>query len=229
MTDSIKIFSATNVIITRVGDTGREKYLPSKVTITTVKSRDNKGWIVAKNHAGNSLNFNGIVPGGMPVKANRDDLSVWFGKVPSLSYVDKRGKPIPTLWCFRFSSEHDFECFYGLMLVLAKLGEQINRQEPHHLLEHVAKKTNNNYDASDDASATSDEGSVNLLLDDDTSHDADADDDDSNRSSPAAASSSSSYGSAESPVFAESQNIFASLALESSYGDASCFSPLVED
>lgn len=98
--DELTILQLDNVIISRVGDSGEEEFEPATVKISTVCSRDMKGWIVAKNHFGHCLVFNAIVPSGAPIQMFKEDCCVRFGKVPSLSYVNKLGKPIPTIWKF---------------------------------------------------------------------------------------------------------------------------------
>ena len=220
--DAVEVFFATNVVISRIGNSGEETYLPSNVTVWTVKSRQNKGWVVARNLAGNSLNFNAIIPGKLPVQANDGDRSIRFGKVPSLSYTNEKGKAIPTIWCFKFGNKKSYEAFYGLLLTFAALADAVNSLPLSQPLFDVPEEisqvvdegaTEETVDEATEAtsgnnvsgeSSTNEHGSVNLLND-------------------STDESAASYGSAASPVFAESQDIYASLGRDR---DASYFSPL---
>ena len=67
--DAIDVFFSTDVIVAHIGDSGEEVYEPANVHISTVTSRDNKGWVVSRNLAGNALVFNAIIPGNVPVLA----------------------------------------------------------------------------------------------------------------------------------------------------------------
>ena len=102
--DEIVIFYAGNVTFQRIGNSGEETYEPGYVTIQTDKRQDWKGWVIARNHAGNVLIFNAMIPGGMPIVGYKDTLSVCFGKIPSLLYINYEGKSIPTLWKATFCS-----------------------------------------------------------------------------------------------------------------------------
>ena len=124
--DEIVIFYANNVIFERIRDSGKERYEPGYVTIRADKRHNWKGWIISRNFAGNVLIFNGMIPGGVPIVAYEDSLSIRFGKVPSLSYVDGRRKPIPTLWKVTFTTKKDFEVCFGLMKVFSRLADAVN-------------------------------------------------------------------------------------------------------
>ena len=139
--DVINVFFASNVVVSRVGDTGEEVYEPGNVQVSTVTSRDNKGWVVSRNFARNALIFNAIVPGNVPVLAFKKEWKVRFGKVPSLSYVDKKNKPIPTVWCFKFNNDRDFEHFFGLIHVFSKLGKVVNELPPDSTISRIAAPT----------------------------------------------------------------------------------------
>ena len=128
--DEIVIFYADNVTFQRIGNSGEETYEPGYVTIRTDKRRDWKGWVIARNHAGNVLIFNAMIPGGVPIVGYENTLSVRFGKVPSLSYVNDEGKPIPTLWKATFRSTREFQQFFGLMKVFAHLADVVNKNAP---------------------------------------------------------------------------------------------------
>ena len=124
--DNIKVFSATNVVVSRIGNSGEETYEPANVDVYACKKRDMKGWIVSRNLAGNVLVFNAIIPGNCPVLPSDRQPAVRIGKIPSLSYLNADDKPIPTIWKFLFKNYHDFEFFFGLMLVFSRLGHEVN-------------------------------------------------------------------------------------------------------
>ena len=89
--DDLTLATFFNVIVTRIGNTGKETYEPATITFKSVRSKGLKGWIVRRNTAGNALVFNAYVPSGIPVLlGNRR--TVRFGKVPSLSFVSKNGQ-----------------------------------------------------------------------------------------------------------------------------------------
>ena len=126
--DEIVVAVFHNVVISRIGVGGvNEVYEPSKLTVYTVKSRGCKGWFVARNPAGNSLNFNAYIPGGCPVLMNEQKREIYFGKVPSLSFVDKRGKGIPTMWTFKLRNNAALESLYGLLVLFSKLAAAVNK------------------------------------------------------------------------------------------------------
>ena len=125
--DLIEVFSAEHVIISCIMDSGEEKFEPANIWFYTKKDQEMKGQIVGRNLAGNALAFNAIVPGNVPVVGDNKGLAVHFGKVPSLSYVNDDGLPIPTLWKFKFNYRAEFEAFFGLMLTFSKLGWAVNK------------------------------------------------------------------------------------------------------
>ena len=124
--DELPVFSSTGVIISRIGDSGEEVYYPGNLSMYSVKSRSFKGWIVARNYAGNALIFNAIIPGNLAIRAFDDELAIRFGKIPSLSYTDKRNKPIPTLWCAKMPTVDDFHKFFGLLNAFSQLAKAVN-------------------------------------------------------------------------------------------------------
>ena len=133
--DDLSVFFSNSVVFSRIGNSGEEQYYPGTMTIFSIKSRDFKGQIVARNYAGNVLIFNGMIPGNVPVIPFPDELVIRFGKVPSLSYVNEAGKPIPTLWKIKFSLADDFKKCFSLMLLFSHHGHVVNR------LADVEKKT----------------------------------------------------------------------------------------
>ena len=124
--DAIKVFFAHNVIVTWIGNSGEEEYELANLAVYTCRHCDMKGWVVARNLAGNVLVFNAIIPGCVPVHANPHKLKVTIGKVPSLSYTNAKGKAIPTIWTFQLSLFQEFKAFFGLLLLFTRLGKEVN-------------------------------------------------------------------------------------------------------
>ena len=72
-----------------------------------------KAWVVARG-TGRRIVFNGIIPHGMPFGFVKGcPKQIIFGKVPSTTYVDEdnKHKPIPTFWKFGFSLKADKDKF----------------------------------------------------------------------------------------------------------------------
>ena len=138
----ITLATFSNVIIYKIGEKGaKHKYEPSKVTIYTNRSRSYKGWIIARNHAGNSMNFNAYIPGNCPIVLKEKQREIYFGKVPSLSFVNKAGKPIPTMWTFKMANDKDLQSVYGFLLMFAKLAAVVNALPPPTTLFSKKKRT----------------------------------------------------------------------------------------
>ena len=223
--DELLVFESNHVVITRIGTSGEQRYEPGYVRIYAIKGRDYKGWIVSRNWAENSLNFSGIIVGGMPSFGDNKKLSVHFGKMPSTSYVNEEGKAIPTKWEFEFRNNDDYTKFFHLLQTFSHLGWVVNKLadatcQPKKLFpgkENVMAKKNNDNDISTDSS-------TNLL---DTSDDTDDEGagkyieqekkekkekksilDDSIFSDDV---STSTFGS---PIFAQSQDVLSSLGMK---------------
>ena len=159
-----------NVIIFKIGEKGaKHKYEPSKLSIYTDRVLSHKGWFVARNLAGNSLNFNAYIPGNCPVLLKELHREIYFGKVPSLSCVNEAGKPIPTMWTFKMGSRADMESVYGFLTMFGKLAATVNELSPPTT---IAMKPRRRLQATSPAESSS-STSVNLL---ETSND-DLDDD----------------------------------------------------
>ena len=94
--------------------------------VLTALDKENKGWIISRNDAKNVLLFNALVPGGIPIRIIPTTLNLRVGKVPSLSYCDMRGKPIPTFWDFRFTKFDKLKRFYGLLVTFSRLTDVVN-------------------------------------------------------------------------------------------------------
>ena len=109
--NEVLIASFEHVRIWRLGESGREDFEPATLKMFTVKDRDMKCHGVARNLAGNALIFNAIVPGNLCIKAYDNDISVTVAKIPSSTYVSRDGKPIPTIWNFKFLSSDLLENF----------------------------------------------------------------------------------------------------------------------
>ena len=245
--DELVIFKARNVTIFRIDSVGERPYEPAHVEVRTVLSRSCKGWIVARNDAGNSLQFNGIIPGNMPCFVDRSKgYSVRFGKMPSESYKTDKGKSIPTLWLFKFGNESDLERFFGLLHVFSKLGSAVNKLEeikqsqkepprPTNLFGDranivqqgrkgqenkltVKKNTRKIHTPAAEASpAMSDQSSVNYLAEDE---DEDEDEDGYNYKVNRDVGKVASYKhnyQPDSPEFAPSQDIYAGLGRRNPY------------
>ena len=159
-----------NVIIFKIGEKGaKHKYEPSKLSIYTDRVLSHKGWFVARNLAGNSLNVNAYIPGNCPVLLKELHREIYFGKVPSLSCVNEAGKPIPTMWTFKMGSRADMESVYGFLTMFGKLAATVNELSPPTT---IAMKPRRRLQATSPAESSS-STSVNLL---ETSND-DLDDD----------------------------------------------------
>lgn len=222
---NLRVFYAEDVIISRIGNTGEEVYEPANVSVYTAKNRSMKGWIVARNGAGNVLAFNAIVPGNMPSRAFEEDRSVHFGKVPSLSYVDGLGKPIPTLWRFKFNDHDAFQHFFGLVQTFSELAKLANMHSPPSPTTKLPTKIEGRDNSLTDAS-------VNLLDDISNDEGSNRKDDDEKKNDDSFFSGDGSDDFA-SPIFAQSQDISASL-LHNRYArpvpfNLDCFSPFSDD
>ena len=122
-----------------------------------------KGWIVARNLAGNVFVFNGIIPRRVSVQANPHHFNVTIGKVPNFSYINAKSKLIPTISMFKLPFCQEFEAFYGFMLSFSRLGQEVNTNGNASL---VPPYNNNIFPAIAIATATSTENndkSKNLL------------------------------------------------------------------
>ena len=143
------------------------------------------------------MQFNAIVPGGVVVRGDEESLVVWLAKVPSLTYLNAKGKPIPTIWSFSLPNEEDYNAFLGLMYLFSRLGLEVNKNIA--IPPPAVPVTKTKVLPPTRASITSSpEKSVNLLSSDTE------DEEDEN-------SGAESYGTSDSPIFAESQDVYASL------------------
>ena len=124
--ENLPVFCGSNVIVTRIGDTGFETYKPANLVVYSMGKNDEKGWIVARNLAGNALVINAMIPGGLIINTD-DSCAICVAKLASLSYISKAGKPIPTIWKFRFTNPSDYDAFYGLLRVFSRLALEVNR------------------------------------------------------------------------------------------------------
>ena len=231
---SLVIFKSHHVIVTRIGDSGKEKYLPGKLTVATQALNDMKGQVYVRNLAGNVMLFNAIVPGGVVVRGDEESLIVWLAKVPSLTYVNAKGKPIPTIWSFSLPNEDDYEAFLGLMHLFSRLGLEVNGNNnkvsippPQALIKKTKILT-----PTTASSPSNSENSVNLL--DSNTDDEDDENykttDDENSPGKSVGAESRSCGS---PVFAESQDIYSSLGRSPLRNNRrsswECFSPFTDE
>ena len=196
--NSILVATFNNVTISRVAARGKQTCYPGYVKFYTALDKENKGWIISRNDAENVLLFNALVPGGVPIKIILATLTLHVGKVPSLSYCDKRGKPIPTFWDFQFTKFDEMKRFYGLLVTFSRLADAVNTiKEITAPLKTIEKRYADRIpevlDFSDD---DSDDESDNLLNE--------SDDDLHNKEN----------AEPESPLFAQSQDIYESLGLK---------------
>ena len=198
---SLVIFKSHHVVVTRIGDSGKQKYLPGSLTVATQTLNDMKGQVYVRTLAGNAMQFNAIVPGGVVVRGDEESLEVWLAKVPSLTYLNSKGKPIPTIWSFSLPDKDDYEAFLGLMYLFSRLGLEVNNNKNGDILPPAAPFTKTKVLPPIRATiSASPDNSINLLENDtddeeDTKYQAT-----DNENSPC-----------DSPVFAESQDIYASL------------------
>ena len=232
--NDIIVFHSNRVKITRIGDTGAETYEMAKLTIETMTDQDMKGRIVARNLAGNVLVFNGIICGNMPVRKGDEMFSIWFGKVPSLSYVDDNKKPIPTFWSARFFNVDEFQRFVGLLQVFSRLADEVNSRKttkkyPPCMIPEKFNPFPSTFDNSSDTEASEKADSVNLLDSDTDGESATVNETPNKRLSYDFFSPMSETSISESPIFAQSQDVYTSLGRTRPTiitKNMSCFSPL---
>ena len=202
--NSILVANFQNVAISCVRTKGKQRCYPGYVKFYTALGREGKGWLIARNNMKNALLFNTMIPGEVPVEVMRETLMLHIGKIPSLSYLNKQGKPILTFWDFQFDNFPDLKKFCNLVLAFSKLADAVNvindiatplaTFQGHHL------KT-----IPDELGLLSscDDDSIDLL--DKSTSDKSANDENNslyNLSDP------------DSPVFAKSQDVYESLSLK---------------
>ena len=141
-------------------------------------------------------------------------VNVWFGKVPSESYKNEKGKPIPTFWKFKFQKKNEAEQFYALVNVFAELGKHVNENIAPTKLFHnaILAPASTPLTKKIETSITSTPGSTNLLSSDsDDDDDTFTHEDDDNKKSFSGNFCSDSSAGFSSPLFAESQEVVPAL------------------
>ena len=56
-------------------------------------------------------------------------------------YISNNGKPIPTIWSFKFTNNQDFKHFFGLITVFSKLRKVVNELPPEVAMQRIATPT----------------------------------------------------------------------------------------
>ena len=119
MSEAKKIILATftDIIVMRLGDNGYDEFVPGSVSFNVMPNNDYKVWIIARAKNNGNLILNAIVPKNMAITlSSKEKMVVSCGKVPSTTYIDEMtGKSIPTLWKFCMPSLEDRERFVFLL------------------------------------------------------------------------------------------------------------------
>ena len=112
----VQIFEADDVIVSKMGNKFYDTYYPGPLEIHILPQQMYKTWIVSRCDKNSNLTCNMMVPEGCAISfVENEPTTLLFGKAASTTYVNQKGKPIPTFWKFCFKKKDDLHKFYFMI------------------------------------------------------------------------------------------------------------------
>ena len=205
------------VYVSRLGAKGYQDFYSGRLEVYILPDEAFKVWVIAYG-TGERHIFNGYMPKYMAVSDASFEKKKWtvtIAKVPSLTYTNDQGLPIPTIWKFRFHVKKDYEKFLFFMSA-ASSGFYAKSFQPTEEKNIFVDKTNTKVakkiEEKDEKEKKEMKKTPRKLVIDLPSESDGSETDFGSIDSPDWSKAGDSIDSLDSPVFAESQDVYASMA-----------------